>query len=222
MGRFKKWFKATARKLRERATWGIFTGVVQAIGRFIADYVGLPATVVAVVLTGGAMVIDFITGIPSQWVWFAAAVTLTLGVPPAIRASAELRSASAKLIHAASRKQKLDQAEIGLRVPKATPESPEKTHKSTEGLERLYSEGEQLLERDKSMQPKEWRQKIMNWFDQSGAMIKEDAPSEAFLFRTISRRPKPDEKFDDCPKLLAARLVKLRLIIGRMQGRQED
>lgn len=173
-------------------------------------------------ITGGGAVIDWITSIPSEWVWFSATIALTLGIPPTIRASAELRSASADLIHAASGKQKLDQAEMGLRGPKAAKKLSKKVPKNRGRLEQLYNEGEKLLERDKSIPAGEWRQNIINWFDQSELAVKEEAANEDFMFRTVSQRPKPNEKFDDCLPLLAAKLVKLRLIIGRMQGKQDD
>lgn len=86
-------------------------------------------------------------------------------------------------------------------------------------LERLYSEGERLLERPRSMPPREWRLKIIDWFDQSERGVEKDVPSEAFMFRTACPRPKPDEKFDDCPILLKTRLAKLRLIIGRLHAK---
>lgn len=208
--------KNLLKKLRGRVLWGIFTGVVQALARFIADAVGWPAAIVWLVLTGGAAVLTFITNVPAEWIWFAAIVTLSLGIPPAIRASADHKRASAGLIRAASGRQKLDQAEMGLRGPKAARKLPDKSPTSTERLERLFDEGNQLLKRDKSTPAPEWRQKIIIWFDQSEAAVKDDALTEAFMFRTVCRRPSPDEKFDDCPVLLAARLVKLRRIIGRM------
>lgn len=149
---------------------------------------------------------------------------------------ADLIRAQAALQKEERLQDKQDQVREGLRDPKAAQKAPEKASKSTERLERLYSEGEQLLtlerragaklvypsERDKSVPPREWRQKIINWFDQSEAAVKEDAPNAAFMFRTFDRRPKPDEKFDDCPKLLEARLAKLRLIIGRMHANRAE
>ena len=88
-------------------------------------------------------------------------------------------------------------------------------------FELLHEEGTNLLKRDKSLPPREWRQRIIKWFEGAEDLVAQHRPSEGFMFRTISRKPNVNEKFDDCPKLLSLRLTKLRLIIGRMHGGEE-
>ena len=228
MGRFKKWLKKTYAKLRERTIWAIFTGLLQAVIRSIAEHLGWPAAIVFLLVTGGAAAMDFFANIPAELIWFMAAVALALGIPPSIKASAELRRASADLIRAASGKQKLDQAAKGLRGPLAEQQAtkPEELPSLDASLlqefEDLYAKGEALLERDSSLSPQEWRLNIIGWFDESEALVNEHVQREAFMFRTTSRRPKSDEKFDDCTTLLAARLVKLRRIIGRLHDKGTD
>lgn len=202
-------------KLRQRTTWAIFTGIVQAFARHVADSFGWPAVFTLVFVTGGAVVIDFLSSVPSPWVWFVALVALTLGIPPTIRASAELRRATADLINAATKKQELDQPEKG--PPKTEIGNESRNEQSAERLERIYARGQALLESGPKPRPGEWRQNIIAWFQESETAVNDDAPKEAFMYRTISHQPKPDEKLDDCSKLLAARLVKLRSVIGRLQ-----
>ena len=204
--------------LRGKLVWATFTGLVQATVRFIAEYVGIPAAIYTGVVLSAAALIDFITSIPSDWVWLVTAVTFFLTVPQVMRASADLKRASAEEMRAAAQKQKLDHVELGLRGPLARQSALDEPVRDTSRLENLYGEGQKLLERDKRVPPGEWRQQIIDWFGRAESAVAENRPNEAFMFRTISRRPKPDEKFDDCAKQLAVKLVKLRLIIGRMQS----
>lgn len=82
-------------------------------------------------------------------------------------------------------------------------------------FEQLYAEGNSLLTRG-ALPPREWRQRIIGWFERAEGLVTDHRSGEAFMFRTISKKPTVNEKFDDCPDLLKARLAKLRLIIGRM------
>ena len=212
--------KGFLRTLSGKLAWAAFMGIVQTTVRFLSNSIGLPSAILFGVVFGGAALVDFFTGIPSEWVWIATAVTLFLTFSNSIKATADLKRASAELVNATNRKQKLDQAEMGLRGPMAAQAPTKNEGVSLERLEHLYDDSEKLLKRDKGESPGEWRQQIMDWFERTESAVTEDRPNEAFMFRTVCRCPKADEKFDDCVNLLAAKLVKLRLIIGRMAESQ--
>ena len=114
-----------------RIGWGIFTGLVQAGVRSIVDFFGWPALIVAIVVAGGGSVVAFFSDLSTEWVLFATALALLIFVPVTMWASANLKRADAELLHAAGHKQKLDQAEMGLRGPKAEQQIGETTDEIT-------------------------------------------------------------------------------------------
>lgn len=139
MGKIKNFFK----KLPAKMSWAVFTGIAQTVVRFFAEYIGLPGSIVMAALFGGAAIVNFLTTIPSEWVWFLTVLFGLFLIPQTIKASAELRRESAELIKAASRKQKLDQAEKGLRGPVADA----KKQNRVSGLNALVNEGRGILVR---------------------------------------------------------------------------
>jgi hypothetical protein len=181
--------------LSAKIGWGVVTGIIQAITRFLVDALGWPAFISMLFVTGAGAAMSLLTNIEPAWIWFTTVVVIFLGLPSIIRESREYRRASAELLIAANQNQEPLQQE-------AINQGKQQLNTGVQRLEQLYDEGRRLLPKNKT-NPAEWRNKIREWFDRSEDAVNEDVPKEAFMYRTLCNKPSPRERFDDCAILLA-------------------
>lgn len=95
---------------------------------------------------------------------------------------------------------------------------PHQNPKNTERLDQLLKEGQRLLDRcNPLVGGRQWHDEVIGWINKTEEAVKNDAPNEAFIYRTITLKPTNKDRIDTCARALSGRIAELRMIIGRMQ-----